>query len=103
MSKFANEVIVITGAGSGLGRGMATRLVGEGAAGAAIDRGVEPLETLAKELDGKRFAWEVADVTDRAAMIAAVRELEAKLGAADRLIANAGIGRPSGAHQFSAA
>jgi short-subunit dehydrogenase len=103
MSVFADQMIVITGAGSGLGRGMARALAAEGAAVAAIDRAAAPLEDLAKELAGKRFASAIADVTDRTATIEAVRCLEAKLGPTDRLIANAGIGKPTGMHQFSAA
>ncbi len=103
MSRFTNEMIVVTGAGSGLGRGMAKRLIAEGAAVAAIDRAAKPLESLAKEFDGKRFGYAVADVTDSAAVTAAVCELEGKLGPVDRLIANAGIGRPTSAREFSAA
>jgi short-subunit dehydrogenase len=102
MSVFANEVIVITGAGSGLGRTMAKQFAAAGAAVGAIDRNGDALHTLEKELDGQRFAAAVADVTDAAAMVATVRELEAKLGPANRLIANAGIGWATPAREFSA-
>jgi len=102
MSVFANEVIVITGAGSGLGREMARQLGAAGAAVAGIDRYAESLHALEKELDGRRVATAVADVTDSCAMLAAVSELEAKLGPADRLIANAGIGHATPARDFSA-
>jgi NAD(P)-dependent dehydrogenase (short-subunit alcohol dehydrogenase family) len=103
MSVFANEVIVVTGAASGIGHGITRTLMAEGAAVAAIDRAAAPLEQLAKEFHGKRFAFAVADVTDRAAITAAVRHLEEKLGPTDRLIASAGIGRPTEMRQFSAA
>src|SRR5262245_40289073 len=101
MSVFANEVIVLTGAASGLGREMAKQLAAAGAAIAAIDRNGDALHTLEKELDGKRIATAVADVTDADAMLAAVRNLEAKLGPADRLIANAGIGYATAARELS--
>lgn len=101
MSVFANDVIVLTGAASGLGREMVKQLAAAGAAIAAIDRNADALHTLEKELDGQRIATAVADVTDADAMLAAVRELEAKLGPADRLIANAGIGFATAARQLS--
>ena len=102
MSPFANDVIVVTGAASGLGRAMTRQLIAAGAAVAAIDRNADALHVLEKELDGRRFAAAVADVTDPDSLAATVRDLEAKLGPADRLIANAGIGRATGAHEFSA-
>jgi short-subunit dehydrogenase len=92
MSVFANEVIVLTGAASGLGREMARQLSAAGAAVGAIDRNRDALHLLEKELDGRGIATAVADVTDPDAMNVAVRELQEKLGPADRLIANAGIG-----------
>ena len=49
------------------------------------------VESLAKELSGKRFAWAVADVTDRAALITAATQLQEQLGPVDLLIANAGM------------
>jgi short-subunit dehydrogenase len=101
MSVFANEVIVITGAGSGLGREMARQLCAAGAAVGAIDRNGESLHALEKEFDGKRVGAALADVTDADAMLAAVRQLEAKLGPADRLIANAGVGCATPADDFS--
>src|SRR5262245_2242766 len=101
MSVFANEVIVITGAGSGLGREMAKQLAAAGASVGAIDRNGDALRSLEKELDGKPVAVAVADVTDADVLTAAVRELEAKLGPAERLIANAGIGCATPVHDFA--
>jgi NAD(P)-dependent dehydrogenase (short-subunit alcohol dehydrogenase family) len=84
-------VALITGAGSGIGRALAKRLVAEGYAIAAIDRREEGLGTLAGELQGPN-AWALADVTDPAGLFQATRDLEAKLGPIDLLVANAGIG-----------
>src|SRR5258708_4398252 len=103
MSPFANDRILITGAGSGIGRALAVRLNAEGAAIGAIDRAADGLAALAKELEGRSFAGETADVTDRAALVAAVRQIEGRLGPTDRLIACAGIGRGTVAHPFSGA
>ena len=103
MSPFENEVILITGAGSGLGREMARQLTARGAFVAGLDRQPEALESLAKELQGRKFALDVADVGDRDGLIAAAHRLEKRLGPYDRLIANAGIGRATQADPFSSA
>ena len=47
--------------------------------------------------------WAVADVTDRAALFAAVRDLESRLGPTDLLIASAGVGMETSALNFDAA
>jgi NAD(P)-dependent dehydrogenase (short-subunit alcohol dehydrogenase family) len=103
MSPFANEHILITGAGSGIGRALAIRLSAEGAAVGGIDRVADGLAGLAKELDGRPFAWATADVTERVALTTAVREVEGRLGPTDRLVACAGVGRGTVAHPFSSA
>ncbi len=89
-----SSVALITGAGSGIGRALARLLAGEGYAIAAIDRVEEGVRSLADELtaEGKRCAWSVADVTDAAGLAQATRDLEAKLGPIDLMIANAGVG-----------
>jgi NAD(P)-dependent dehydrogenase (short-subunit alcohol dehydrogenase family) len=99
------RVALITGAGSGIGRALAKLLVQEeGYVVAAIDRREDGLRSLADELQAfaddlgvntvlqMPIAWTVADVTDAAGLSQATRELEAKLGPTDLLIANAGIG-----------
>jgi len=85
------SVALITGAGSGIGRALALVLAKEGRTIAAIDRREDGLRALANELKTPN-AWVVADVTDPAALQNAVRELEAKLGPVELLVANAGIG-----------
>ncbi|MBI3822167.1 MAG: SDR family NAD(P)-dependent oxidoreductase [Planctomycetes bacterium] len=90
----SNPVALITGAGSGIGRATARLLAQEGYAIAAIDRREKGLVSLADELQAqqKPIAWRVADVTDPPGLMQATRELEAKLGPTDLLIASAGIG-----------
>src|SRR5687768_5048674 len=102
MSPFANDVILITGASSGVGAALARRLAAEGAAVGAIGRNRDALDALGDELGGNRYAAAIADVADRDAVAAAVRELETKLGPADRLILSAGIARVMPAREFSA-
>ena len=56
-SSFANQVVLITGAGSGLGRQLALTLAGEGAAIAAVDIRPEGLASLAGELEAVSRDW----------------------------------------------
>jgi NAD(P)-dependent dehydrogenase (short-subunit alcohol dehydrogenase family) len=102
MSSYANQVVLITGAGSGLGRQLARTLTEEGARIAAVDLNPDSLAALAEELPGKTVAWAVADVTDRGALQAAVEKLGERLGPIDLVIANAGIGKETSALDFHA-
>ncbi len=102
MQSFANQVALVTGAGSGLGRQLALRLAAEGARIAAVDLSAEALAKLTAELAGKPVATAVADVADVNALRAAVPQLEQQLGPVDLLIANAGIGRETSALAFRA-
>jgi len=102
MPAFANQVVFITGAGSGIGRQLALALAAEGAAILAVDLKPEPLEALGKYLGDARYAWAIADVTDITGLRSVVKDLERKMGPVDILIANAGIGRDTSALNFHA-
>ncbi|HTU21582.1 MAG TPA: SDR family NAD(P)-dependent oxidoreductase [Gemmataceae bacterium] len=102
MESFRDRVALITGAASGIGRQLALSLAAEGARIAALDRHSDGLDRLAADLKGKPVAYAVADVTDLAAMRAAVPQLEAQLGSTDLLIASAGIGIETPAEMFRA-
>lgn len=91
--KVSGKVVVVTGAGSGMGRELTLELVRRGAAVAAVDMRVETLaetKKLATDLGGK-VATYAMDITDAAAVAALPAKVEADLGAADALINNAGI------------
>jgi short-subunit dehydrogenase len=100
MTAFANRVVLITGAGSGLGRQLALTLAAEAAAIGSIDLAMEPLAKLAVELPHERSARAVADVTDRTALRQAVAQIRQQLGPIDIVIANAGIGMETSALEF---
>src|SRR5262245_62097080 len=102
MHSFQNRVVLITGAGSGIGREFARTLAAEGARIAALDRHAQGLDALGAELKGKPLACAVADVTDLAGVRSAVARLEQELGPTDVLIAGAGIGRETSALNFRA-
>jgi NAD(P)-dependent dehydrogenase (short-subunit alcohol dehydrogenase family) len=97
MNAFRNRVVLITGAGSGIGRQLALTLAAEGARIGAIDLQAAGLETLAAAVPGNTLARATVDVTDFSSLSAAVRQLEGQLGPTDILIANAGIGRETSA------
>lgn len=110
------NVALITGAGRGLGRELAIALARCGVAIAAIDRDEAGLVTLEEEIraahcgqvtphsrnESSTYAWELADVTDAPSMSAKVALLEERLGPIDLVVANAGIGRETPAHDFRA-
>src|SRR3954453_13089857 len=95
MQSFAGRVVVITGAGSGIGRQFARVFAKEGASVAAIDRQAAGLDELAADLHGSKLTTARGDVTDRDGIKSAVADLESRLGPTDILIATAGIFKPT--------
>jgi NAD(P)-dependent dehydrogenase (short-subunit alcohol dehydrogenase family) len=107
MAAYTDQVALITGAGSGIGRALALALAAEGARIAALDLHPQGLSELLHELAAQQaspgpHASAVVDVTDPAAHQAAVVDLEGQLGPTDLLIACAGLGRKTSASDFSA-
>lgn len=94
---FANQVAVITGASSGIGRELAKELARQGARVGLVARRGDLLEQLAGEIRtvGGTTAFAVADVAERQPTLAAVRDLTERLGPIDLLVANAGVGPPT--------
>ena len=92
----------ITGASSGIGRELARHYARQGASVAASARRREELEALAGEAPGRISAFPV-DVTDAAAMAAAVAAIEAAIGPLDLAILNAGTFTPLEIDNFDVA
>ena len=87
--------ILITGASSGLGEGMAKAYAAQGRDLALCARRIDRLEDLQTELSGRggRVAVAQLDVTDTASVPIAFRRLRDDLGGLDRVIVNAGLGK----------
>jgi len=95
--KVANKVIVVTGAGSGMGRELALELARRGAKVAAVDLRAESLTETAKlvvEIGGT-ISTHAMDVTDAKAVDALPAAVMKALGDVDGLVNNAGIIQPS--------
>jgi len=96
---------MITGASSGIGRGLAVALGAKGAKVGLVARRAEALDEVVKEIEslgGKAVAMP-ADVQIAESMKSAADQLNRSLGPIDVLVANAGIGPTRDAAKFSAA
>jgi NADP-dependent 3-hydroxy acid dehydrogenase YdfG len=74
MTRLAGTTVVITGAGSGIGRALAQRLSGQGCPAAIFDWDADGLEETAETLPGPVFARKL-DVRDRGAQMALAAEV----------------------------
>lgn len=101
MKDFRDKTVVITGAGSGMGRAYALEFAKLGARLALNDydaQGLDGTLALLKDVPSLRTVRGVFDVSDRAAMERFADEVKATLGNAHVVINNAGIegsGRPT--------
>ncbi|MGK5631985.1 2,3-dihydro-2,3-dihydroxybenzoate dehydrogenase [Streptomyces sp. URMC 123] len=89
--ELAGRTALVTGAGQGIGEAVARCLVARGARVAAVDRGVEGIKSLERELGSERLTAHHADVTDAAAVDAVVDQVERETGPIDILVNVAGV------------
>jgi NAD(P)-dependent dehydrogenase (short-subunit alcohol dehydrogenase family) len=93
-----DSVVVVTGAGSGIGAAMARRFAEEGAAAVVVsDRDSAAAEAVAAEIDA---VANVTDVTSEQAVAALVASTEERFGRIDLFCSNAGIGTGAGIEGF---
>ncbi len=93
MGSLEGKVVLITGAGTGIGKGIAQAFAAEGARLVLASRKPENLERAASELrlKGGIVAVAPADVTDEAQVLALFQKTLAEFGRLDILVNNAGV------------
>jgi short-subunit dehydrogenase len=94
--KLKNKIVVVTGAGSGIGRQLVVQLLARGAKVAGVDireSALEETRAVANAGDGA-FAGFTLDITDRASVEALPDQVVSRFGAVDGLINNAGVIQP---------
>ncbi|WLP89939.1 SDR family oxidoreductase [Gordonia sp. NB41Y] len=89
--------VLITGASSGLGMGLAHEFASRGATLALCARRTDRLDRLAEDLVASnpqtRVVTRTLDVNDHGAVFTTFNDLSTELGGLDRVVVNAGIGK----------
>lgn len=90
MKRFDDQVVIVTGASSGVGEATARRFAELGARVVVAARTAAKIESLAKEIDGLAVATDVTSLSDLEKL---VQETLAAYGRIDVLVNNAGANR----------
>lgn len=90
----ANQIVLVTGAGRGIGRAIATQLASQGHRIAVTARTESQLQVVADEITaaGSEPLVIAADLSDRAAPLHVIDRIEENWGPVEVLINNAGVG-----------
>src|SRR3954469_10497378 len=91
MTRLANKVVVLTGAGSGIGLAAVRLFAREGAKLMLAGRNEAALEEAVKSVGKDKAAYIVADVSQPADNLRLIKTVEQKFGGIDSFIANAGV------------
>lgn len=92
-NRYTGKTIFITGAGTGMGRAAALRLVEEGGQVVLVGRRPDPIDTLRSEIEaaGGTAMAIACDISDSEAVQSAVQASIERFGKLDALFANAGV------------
>ncbi len=95
VGRLTGETAIVTGGGQGIGKAVARRLAGEGAAVAILDVNAETGKAVAAELSaaGSRALFAQCDVRKRQEVRVTVDSIVQTFGGITILVNNAGIGR----------
>ena len=91
MTQFTDKVVIVTGAGSGIGAATARRFSRDGAAVVLAGRTVAKLQSIARELPEARTLVHAMDVSVQAEAEGLVAAAIARFGKLDVLVNNAGV------------
>lgn len=86
------RVVIVTGAGSGIGAATAARFIAAGDHVAMLDRDSDALATQLAKADAGVAMTHCVEIADSAAVNAAIDAVVARFGGVDVLVNNAGIG-----------
>jgi meso-butanediol dehydrogenase/(S,S)-butanediol dehydrogenase/diacetyl reductase len=98
---YQGQVVLVTGAGTGIGRATARAFLQQGASVAVLGRHPESLRETVAGFDGERAQVVVVDVTDAGLLESAVGSVTERFGRLDIVIASAGTSEPSSIDTFS--
>lgn len=93
MNYWKNKCVIVTGGTSGLGKSLVLKLVNSGAKVAFCGRSQEKMNNVVKEIESEKrdnIFFDTFEITEEDKIIAFVKNVEEKLGAADVLINCAG-------------
>ncbi|MFJ4444793.1 SDR family NAD(P)-dependent oxidoreductase [Pseudomonas sp. NPDC089422] len=95
MNRFANKVVIVTGAAGGIGSAIATRFAREGATVVVSDVNLQAAQAVVEALqsEGHQALAISADIGQGEACRGLIKDVLAQLGRIDVLVNNAGINR----------
>jgi meso-butanediol dehydrogenase/(S,S)-butanediol dehydrogenase/diacetyl reductase len=97
---YQGQVVLVTGAGTGIGRATARAFLQQGASVAVLGRHPESLDETVAGFDGERAQVVVVDVTDVGPLESAVGSVTERFGRLDVVVASAGTSEPSNIDTF---